>query len=76
MRDSESTLPRTAMKVEKGSAEIHSADMLVSAELDGRQDAGAPLSYFAAISPFSFIISSVISAAAYMSFTSSHSLTV
>jgi len=32
-------------------------------------------SYFAS-SPFSFMISSVISAAAYMSFTSSHSLTV
>lgn|GEM_PF-2753968 len=32
--------------------------------------------YFVAISPFSFMISRVISAAAYMSFTSSHSLTV
>lgn len=34
------------------------------------------LTYFIASSPFSFIISTVISAAAYMSFTSSHSLTV
>ena len=32
--------------------------------------------YFDANSPFNFMISSVISAAAYMSFTSSHSLTV
>src|SRR4051812_42610746 len=48
-----------------------------------RQDAGEPqagclrsLRYFAASSPLSFMISKVISAAAYMSFTSSHSLTV
>ncbi len=48
-----------------------------------RQDAGGPqagclrsIHYFDASSPFNFMISSVISAAAYMSFTSSHSLTV
>lgn len=34
------------------------------------------LTYFIANSPLSFIISSVMSAAAYMSFTSSHSFTV
>jgi len=45
-------------------------------QVAGEPPQGCKRSYFVASSPFSFIISSVISAAAYMSFTSSHSLTV